>query len=75
MITEEALRAEMLTMRREAHLVAFAVAVGEGDLMVGQMLAGIPVFESPLPLGRVGYVLIGTLVFEPGLACAELGAE
>ena len=75
LITEETLRAEILAMRQDVDLAAFAVAVGEGDLMAGTMLAGIPVFLSPLPMPLACHVLIGTMVVEPGLACAELGAE
>ena len=47
------------------------------------MLAGIPVFLSPLPMplehalerSEGCHVLIGTMVVEPWAACAELGAE
>ena len=74
MITEEALKAEMLAMRRDTGMAAMALAVEEGDLMAGTMLAGIPVFQSPLPMLRM-YVLIGTPVADPWAACAELGAE
>ena len=74
MITEETLKAEILAMRRDTGMVAMALAVEEGDLMAGTMLAGIPVFQSPLPMLRM-YVLIGTPVVEPWTACAELGAE
>ena len=75
MITEETLRAEILDMRQDVDLAAFAVAVGPGETMVGRMLAGIPVFLSPLPMPLECHVLIGTMVVEPGLACTELGAE
>ena len=39
MINEETLRAEILDMRQDVDLAAFAVAVGPGEPMVGRMLA------------------------------------
>ena len=76
MITEELLRQNILDMRRQSCQIAFCVAVGpEGKWLAGQMLAGIPVIEYPMPSPPGAYFLIGAPVDEPGLACAELGAE
>ena len=62
-------------MRQDVYLVGFTVAVGVGEPMVGRMLAGIPVFLSPLPMPLECHVLIGTMVVDPWAACTELGAE
>ena len=52
------------------------MAVGYEDRwLAGQMMAGIPVLEYPLESPPGAYFLIGVPVDEPGVACAELGAE
>ena len=76
MITEEELRKDILGLRRDQHMVAFTVAVGDEDrLLLGTMLAGVSVTEWPSPMPAGCYCLVGVPVAEPGLACAELGAE
>jgi len=77
MLTEEAVLKGKLTLRRDSDQLAYMVAVGLADRwMVGQVLTGLPVVEWPFgDLTSCQYVLVGTDVQEPEIACAELGME
>jgi len=72
MIEEWALRKGIGDLRREGGQAAFCVGVGlEDRYMAGSILCGLPVVEYPWELPAGHYVLVGTIVLEPGIACAE----
>ena len=76
MLTEEGLRKDIESMRRETNHIAVQVAVGiEDRYMVGSIFCGLLVIECPAELWPGEYVLLGAPVIEPWIACAELGAE
>ena len=75
-ITEDGIRLGIYNLRATTGQVPFLVGVGPSNrAQVGQVIAGLPVVESPYPMEEGHYLFMGVIVSDPWRACAELGME